>query len=132
MKFCQEHWDILRENLRKEGIYDWVATSGEMAVDMLKDEIARGEHTQVNYDPLMACHTMMMDRTLEMVGLYCMTKDFGCPICFFNSYRNEDGSCKCVDPECTAKEPGAIPPFETWLEQTPKVCKEYMQEQGWI
>ena len=132
MKFCQNHWDMLRENIKKEGIYDWVAQSGETAVAMMTDELARGEHTPVNYDPLMNCHNMIFGRTLEMVGAYALSEEFGCPICFFNSKRTEDGRCLCDDPNCHAKEPGTIPPFETWLEETPKACKEYMQEKGWI
>lgn len=132
MKFCQKHWDMLRDNIKKEGIYDWVAQSGEVAAAQLKDQIARKESTKVNYDPLMSCHNMMMERAIEMAGLAVMTEEFGCPICVFNNFRTEDGRCPCQNPECRGKEPGSIPNFETWLEETPKACKEYMIEEGWI
>ena len=132
MEFCQAHWDMLRENVKKEGLSDWVAPDAQTSMLQMRDEIERSEHTKANYDPLMNCHNMILSRTLEMVGLYCMTEEFGCPICFFNTKRTDDGRCKCDDPNCRAQEPGTIPPFETWLEETPKVCKEYMIEKGWI
>lgn len=132
MQFCQSHWDMLRQNIIDEGIGDWIAGSGETLIAQLKDQAAQGEHTRTNYDPLMNCHNMIMSRALDLVGLYVMAPEFGCPICYFNSWRTEDGRCICKDPNCNAKEPGTIPNIETWLEETPKACKEYMIEQGWI
>lgn len=132
MDFCQEHWDMLRQNVIDEGIGDWIAPSGEIAVEQLKDELVKKEHTKTNYDPLMNCYWMIANKTLEMVGLYAMSEEFGCPICFFNTQRTEDGRCKCSDPNCQAKEVGTIAPFETWLKETPAVCRNYMIEQGWI
>lgn len=132
MKMCQPHWDTLRQNVIDEGLGDWIAPSAEVAMDQLTDEVSRGAHTKTNYDPLMNCHNMIMSRTLEMVGLYSLSEEFGCPICFFNTKRTEDGRCNCGLPDCVAQVPGCLPPFETWLEETPKACKVYMQEKGWI
>jgi hypothetical protein len=132
MRFCQNHWNMLRENVDKQGLTNWVAPDGETALMQIADEIAKGKITQTNYDPLMSCHNMIIARTVEMVGLSAMSEEFGCPICFFNTKRTEDGRCACVDPACGGSEPGSIPPFEIWLEQTPAACKEYMEAQGWL
>ena len=83
----------------------------------------------------MACNFMVMNRTLEEVGLGAMTEEFGCPICRFNTLRTEDGRCVCTNDECQGKEPGSVPNFEEWI-VGPNSCvasaKGYMVEQGWI
>jgi phage head maturation protease len=69
MRFCQNHWNMLRENVDKQGLTNWVAPDGETALMQIADEIAKGKITQTNYDPLMSCHNMIIARTVEMVGL---------------------------------------------------------------
>lgn len=136
MKFCQPHWDILRAEVRTQGLGDWIATSGEVAVEQAADSLVRGEHTRVNYDPLMAAHNMIFGRVLEGLGLVVMSADFGCPICFLNERRDENGFCTCGHPECPNGPGGtALPDFEAWLtgpNSAVLACKDYMVEQGWL
>lgn len=135
MKFCQNHRDMLRQEIADQGLAGWVAPDGETAIAQLVDNIQRGEDTPVNYDPLMACHNMILERSLRMAGLMVMTEDFGCPVCFFNTHRTPDGRCDCGQPECKAQEPGSIPDFEGWL-VGPGSCvtaaKDHMARQGWL
>lgn len=132
---CQTHWDMLRQEITDQGLAGWVAPDGATALAQLVDGIRRGEDTPGNYDPLMACHNMILERSLEMAGLAAMTGAFGCPICFFNRHRTPDGRCTCGRPGCKANEPGSIPDFEGWL-TGPASCvtaaKAHMVAQGWI
>lgn len=134
MRMCQEHWDVLREEVNKQGMGEWVVSDGQTLIDQIVHQAQHGEQP-VNYDPLMSCWMMIVARTTDMVGLAALDPEFGCPICFFNSKRNPDGSCPCGQPECGAKEPGTIPPFEEWI-AGPKSCvvaaREHMEEQGWL
>lgn len=133
--WCQPHWDQLRAEIERLGLSDWIAPSGEVAAEQMASQITTGESTPVNYDPLMASWTMIETRSMERVGLQVMAPDFGCPICFFNDHRTDDGRCKCPREDCEAKEPGSIPPFETWIEGedgAPAAAKAYMIGQGWV
>lgn len=138
MKMCQPHWDMMRNEIRELGIYDWVAQSGQVAMEQLGDQVRRGENTPVNYDPLMASHNMIMTRALEGLGLIVMAENFGCPICFLNERRTPEGYCSCGHPECPNRPDGGRPPipdFETWLKGpngAPAAAKAYMVEKGWV
>lgn len=136
MQMCERHWSMLRDKIREEGLRDWVATDGETAVAQLADQIARGESTRVNFDPLMAAHNMIMSNALQSVGLTLFTVDEHgneyCPLCLLNSRRTEDGQCACTDPNCQAKYPGAIENFDNWVSHAVVGAKQYMIEQGWI
>lgn len=135
MQMCQPHWDLLRGEVIAQGIGDWIASSGAMAAAQLADQIKRDENTKVNYDPLMACHSMLMSRVAEGLGLMVFAADFGCPICYLNERRTPEGACACGEPDCPNKEPGCLPDFETWI-VGPNSCviaaRNYMIEQGWI
>ena len=133
---CQPHWDMLRQEIADQGLRAWVAPDGETAVAQLVDGLKRGEDTPVNYDPLMSCNWMLIDRAMQSIGLMVMHQEFGCPICYLNEHiRGEDGSCKCGHAECPNKEPGSVPDFETWLvgpDGCVSAAKAHMVAQGWI
>lgn len=135
MKMCQKHWDMLRVEVVEQGMGEWIAQDGETAAAQLADALSRHEVTKVNYDPLMDCHMMVMNRAVGIAGVVVMTEEFGCPICFFNGRRNPDGSCPCTNPGCPGKAPGSVPDFETWI-KGPDSCvlgaKEFMAKQGWL
>lgn len=138
MRMCQSHWDMLREEVTAQGMGNLVSGNGEIVAMKMAAELQStpGEDEQVeDFDPLMRAWFMIMSRTLEMVGLAAMAEEFGCPICALNSYRNEDGSCPCDDPECGGKEPGSIPDHETWLvgdDSCVASLREYAVGKGWI
>ena len=81
MKFCQTHWNQLKDAIESKGMYHLVAASGELAVDRLKEELD-GTATKLTYDPLMNSHNMINLRALECCGLYLLTGDY-CPLCEF-------------------------------------------------
>lgn len=126
---------MLREEVKAQGMGEWIAPDGETAMQQMVDQLERGEDTPVNYDPLMSCHHMLMSRAMETAGLAVMAEDFGCPICRFNERRNPDGSCPCHDPACPGKEPGSVPDFEGWIvgeDSCVAAAKDYMVTQGWM
>ena len=136
MKMCQSHWEMLRQEVIDQGLGEWIASSGEVALEQTADQLAKGgEQTRANYDPLMASFWMISSRSMSIAGLAVMYEDFGCPICRFNEARTPEGGCNCPDPDCPAKPPGSVPDHETWL-RGPDSCvtaaKNYMREQGWI
>ena len=135
MQFCQNHWDMLREEVISSGMGNLISGNGEVAVVKMVGEIKDGEDTKENFDPLMRCHWMIVNRSLDYAGPQVFTEQFGCPICFFNNIRNPDGSCPCTNLNCPAKEPGSVPDFETWI-KGPDSCvasvKEYVTEKGWL
>jgi hypothetical protein len=138
MKMCQPHWDAMRQEIHDLGIGDWIAPNGEIAAEQLGDQVRRGENTKINYDPLMSSHNMILNRSLEGLGLIVMTPGFGCTICFLNARRTSEGYCSCGHPECpNSPESGRppIPDFETWIkgpESAPAAAKAYMVQQGWV
>ena len=136
MQFCQPHWDMMRAEIEKLGIADWVASDGETAAKQLVDQVKRDETTPVNYDPLMAAHNAIFGRVLQGLGLVVMNADYGCPICDLNSRRDEDGFCTCDHPDCPNQRGRTpMPDFETWLrgpDSAPAASKAYMVEQGWV
>jgi len=135
MRCCQRHWDMLRQEVIDQGLGAWIASDGEVAVEQLADQLARGEDTKVNYDPLMSCWFMIMTRTLGIAGLAGMHPEFGCPVCRLNEKRTPEGACACGRPECPKGSPGSVPDFETWLvgpESCVTAAHEYMRTRGWI
>lgn len=135
MQFCTAHWEILKAEVNKLGLAEWVAPSGETAAMQIVNQWELGEVTPINYDPLMASHTMIMTRTFNIVGPAMFNPGFGCPICFLNRSRTSEGTCPCNNDDCGLKTPGSIPDFETWLtgpESAPASAKEFMVSEGWI
>jgi hypothetical protein len=82
MKFCQPHWDRLRNAIKERGIDHLGAKTGEQVIEEMKADL---EGQKRPYDPLLDCHWMITCRAMELGGLYLMTqKEDGsnyCPIC---------------------------------------------------
>jgi hypothetical protein len=131
--FCEDHWDMLRMEIKGLGLEQFVATDGEMASMQLVDQINKGEITAVNFDPLMGAMYMIVQNTIESIGMRIMlVPQEECPICVLNTMRTEDGACGCGSEDCGAKEPGSIPPFETWLAHAAEGQRDFAIERGWI
>ena len=135
---CQSHWDMLREEVKSQGMGDLISANGDIVTMKMVAELQAEPGTEErveDFDPLMRCWFMIMNRTLEMVGLPAMTEEFGCPICRLNEMRTEDGQCGCDEPGCEGKFPGAIPDHETWLHGESScvvAVKEMCVERGWL
>jgi hypothetical protein len=75
MKFCQEHWDKMRDAIEARGMTALVASDGRSAIENTIDELQRGQ-TIDNFDPLMAMHWSIAGNLLERLGpaaLYVMS-----------------------------------------------------------
>lgn len=79
MQFCKVHWEQLRTAIKERGLDHLVSKSGEEAVQRMVEEI-EGVESNNNFDPLIAAHNMILDRALQMGGLYLFSGDY-CPIC---------------------------------------------------
>lgn len=121
MKFCQPHWDQLREAIKARGMFHLVANSGEEAANRLKKQ-ADGQ--AVVPDPLMEAHMMILQRAISfmphIIGI------------------NEDAEDKHYCPLCEARK--HMPPHpetkvvcdESWIQTlTEHLQIEYTKE-GWL
>jgi len=105
MKFCQDHWNKLKQAIEERGLMHLVAPDSQTAMENIKEELA-GTNTIENYDPLMNATHMIYGRAIECGGLYLMTGDF-CPLCELEKYtqKGEDqvwinGCCDSILEYC--------------------------------
>lgn len=125
MRFCQGHWNKLREAIADRGLDGLVARGGAEAVERSASELETGT-TPANFDPLMAAHWAIANnasRLVEQAGgnpLYLLTggaedpvTGYGaahegrtwprCPLCYINMVH--ELTCKegaCTLPKLTA------------------------------
>lgn len=91
MKWCQNHWDELKNAIKQKGLYHLVAKNGEEVIDRVTAEL-RGEETLANYDPLMSAFWMINGRATEIGGIYLLMGEY-CPLCELDKHaKNPDGS----------------------------------------
>ncbi len=78
MKFCQPHWEQLKNAIKVRGLFDFVSSSGMEAVTKTSADQSKAE----NFEPLMGSHNMIVANALQAGGLYMMgTKEDGTPYC---------------------------------------------------
>lgn len=92
MKFCTDHWTMLRNEIDRVGLTALIAEGGEAAVKSMVSELSDGPSID-NFDPLMRAHNMIFSRAMdEIQGKYqqnplmLMVDDaehpeWACPIC---------------------------------------------------
>ena len=51
MQFCTPHWEILKAEIHKLSLAEWVAPSAETAAMQVANQVELGEATPINYDP---------------------------------------------------------------------------------
>jgi hypothetical protein len=122
VKFCEEHWDRLRELVVDRGLEDLIQPSGERAAEAMAAELEEGQNIR-NFDPLMSAHWAILNNVLRVLGsrgMYLMengdempedpiTPDHGqyageyvgqtwprCPLCYLNIAHG----ISCTDPRC--------------------------------
>lgn len=74
MKFCQPHWDALREAIADRGLEVLVAENGDEALTKMRRQL-EGEDTIDSFEPLLHAHGLIMGNTLNILGpngLYLM------------------------------------------------------------
>lgn len=112
MRFCQDHWNKLKDAVKCQGMWGMVATSGEEACDRTVSQIEDGPQPG-NFDPLMEIHWMIAGRVIEQNGAYLLTGDY-CPMCEAGKHCDE---CRAI--------------VETWPESAAKHVKaEYDKRRG--
>lgn len=65
MKFCDNHWGLLRRQISAKGIDHLVAQNGQSAARMMKDQLETEEVTIKNFDPLMSAYWAICSNVLE-------------------------------------------------------------------
>lgn len=118
MKFCNSHWESLRQAIQDRGLTPLISSSGEEAAEKLADELQRGENVD-NFDPLMRAHNAIWANAMSFVAdgggnpLAMLDPEapdkVQCPICYLNdaSQRHDE---LCKDPHC----PGRGQPPRKW------------------
>lgn len=124
MRFCQDHWDRLRQAIHKRGLGSLIAPTGETAVAQMAAELEAGEGpTPTTFDPLMSAHWAIANNVMETMQraganpLYLMASDetsqdpvdpaiYGaehdgrtwprCPLCYLGLAHE----VSCNDPRC--------------------------------
>lgn len=81
MKFCQPHWEMLRQAVRDQGMWELVAQSGEECAQRTVSQLEEGAQP-ANFDPLMQLHWMIVNRVSEKPDMlmFLMSGDH-CPMC---------------------------------------------------
>ena len=113
MKFCQPHWEKLREAIRVRGLYGLVAKSGEEAMARTVAELetaSAGEAQRPStFDPLMGAHWAIVNNVGDRVGILTLmapNEDGSerCPLCYIQTEHDK----ACHDPSCGS--------FDRWVE----------------
>lgn len=114
MRFCQSHWNQLRDKVKESGMFHLVSTSGEQAAKRMQKEIA-GKPTVP--DPLLEAHNMMLKRAIECLGIGVMGDC--CPLCEANKHLpNHPETNECCS--------------DAWINSIiPYLKDEYIKE-GWL
>lgn len=79
MKFCQSHWDALREAIESRGLGHLIAANGREAAARTAAEL-KGTADLSDYDPLMAAHWQIVAVATEYCGFALYAGDV-CPVC---------------------------------------------------
>lgn len=110
MKFCNPHWEELREAIKSKGMWDLVSRNGEEAVKRLSDEDKKPE----SFDPLMSAHNMILGNALKAGGLYLLQGDY-CPLCELDKNNDKMGEHS-----------------KDWIEGATNGCLEHCRELGLV
>jgi hypothetical protein len=124
LRFCQEHWDRLREAIQQRGLGDLIAQDGARAAENIKAQL-EGDRSIRSYDPLMDAHWAIVNNVFAVIDkaggnpLYLMGDDktpedpvegYGpeydgrtwprCPLCYLNLAHE----MTCSDPRCALEQ----------------------------
>lgn len=123
MRFCEDHWQRIREEVKRQGMADLISPSGKVAATRdVANLTNQGRRTLATFDPLMGAHwgivTNVFDYLRRAGGdpLYILTanneadeshtsrssfteEDGGhyCPLCEIGLLHEDS----CNDPRCT-------------------------------
>jgi hypothetical protein len=127
MRFCQPHWDALRQGVENRGMMHLVAKSGEEAAANLKAEL---ENEGEVFDPLMGSFWRITTRFVRNAerarpgsGIAYMSDPECCPLCMVQgSYDLYDQMSEPRPPEATDA--------QGWIDGTLDQALEHAREEG--
>jgi hypothetical protein len=94
MKVCPDHWEELKQVIKAKGLYDFVAGNGKEAMSRILGQFEGERETKQNFDPLMACNSLLWGNALKCGGLALMgTDETGgefCPVCEAYEHDQQD------------------------------------------
>lgn len=106
MKFCQQHWDKLRDAINARGLGQFVASSGDEATRRMAAELDSKGVKRTTFEPLMGAFWAISSNAISAAGLEIMAPNEDgtdrCPLCFLLA------SCSCGLDPC---------PFATWIDR---------------
>lgn len=113
MKFCDQHWSMLKAEIASVGLNRFGAKDGKAAfaqtVASLENAQAGVENGAAQFDPLMGAHWAIVNNAMPYVGLELMTMNedgtHKCPLCFITA----DHKARCEVVGCTVEN------FDEWI-----------------
>lgn len=105
MRFCQEHWDKLRDAIEDEGLGHLIARDGHDAATKMVDALERESTTLANFEPLMTAHWAIIERISKHASGVLFVE--GCPLCWVQ----DEHEAHCAEPGCEVTRQT----FEEWI-----------------
>lgn len=68
MNFCQNHWDLLRDDIQKAGLTSLISDDGADLAEKIAKQFNEGEVTLSSYDPLLSAMFALANYCLEIIG----------------------------------------------------------------
>ena len=116
MKFCQPHWQSLRDAIAARGLNHLIAKDGKEAVERMVKEV-KGEDKALDFDPLMSAHWAICGNAIRCGGLYLMSGDY-CPLCELNKHAPSEMRTEGVTPS------------DAWIEKAADGALEHAKGRG--
>jgi hypothetical protein len=116
MRFCQAHWEKMREAVRERGLEAYVASGEEEAARRTTTALLDPDNERAAFDPLLEAHWAIVNNLMQMtpLGLSLMMGD-GCPLCEANTARHEALPNGCGQPDCPDPVTCAGSSFYDWM-----------------
>lgn len=89
MQFCQPHWEELKAAIDQRGLSQFIARSGEEAIEHTVREL-QGQDTVVDFEPLLMANNMLWNLSMNVIGLEMMAVNeqgaHRCPVCELKNF----------------------------------------------
>jgi hypothetical protein len=135
MKWCQKHWDALRDGVKARGLEQFGAQDGREA---LENEVLALKGAGSAFDPLMGSHWQLRSEVLDNVAksqgpgaaLSCLGAPDWCPMCAIQeSFDWWDDPAKNT---IGSQRPPNAGDAQAWIDRKLDAAARYAAEQGFI
>lgn len=120
MKFCDDHWNMLREAIKKKGLGPFIRKSGEAVIAQVEREL-KDEYTIP--DPLMSCHNRIMEVALP-----------NAPHLLFANKESGENECALCDVKVSGQK-REIPRDDldvNWIDGCTTECRDFFIKEGFL